>query len=88
MYKRQPSEKGFFNKELEKSSLEERWTNLLKDLNVCSQKGLVENFDSTIGARTVLMPFGGKHRLTPSQGLAIKEMCIRDRFIAIGPGVI
>ena len=67
-----PSQIGFFNKESEKLSIKESWTNFLEDLNVCSQKGLVENFDSTIGARTVLMPFGGKHRLTPSQGLAIK----------------
>ncbi len=42
----------------------------LKDKNVCSQKGLGENFDSTIGAGTVLMPFGGKNQLTPSISMA------------------
>ena len=48
------------------------WTQNLKRLNVCSQKGLVERFDSTIGAGTVLMPFGGKHQLTPAEGMAAK----------------
>lgn len=43
------------------------WLKNLADLNVCSQKGLVERFDSSIGAGTVLMPFGGKNQLTPSE---------------------
>lgn len=42
------------------------------DLNVCSQRGLSERFDSTIGAGTVLMPFGGKHQLTPPQAMVHK----------------
>ncbi|MBQ3133196.1 MAG: phosphoribosylformylglycinamidine synthase [Clostridia bacterium] len=45
---------------------------LVTDLNVCSQKGLVERFDSTIGAGSVLMPFGGKYQLTPSQAMVAK----------------
>lgn len=45
---------------------------ILSDPNVCSQKGLGENFDSTIGAGTVLMPFGGKSQLTPSVAMAAK----------------
>lgn len=45
----------------------QRWIDTLNDLNVCSQKGLVEMFDSSIGAGSVLMPFGGKYQLTPSQ---------------------
>ncbi len=45
---------------------------LVSDLNVCSQKGLSERFDSTIGAGTVLMPFGGKYQLTPAQAMAAK----------------
>ena len=45
---------------------------LAADLNVCSQRGLSERFDSTIGAGTVLMPFGGKHQLTPIQAMAHK----------------
>ena len=44
----------------------------MANLNVCSQKGLVEKFDSTIGASTVLMPFGGKYQLTPAQAMAAK----------------
>lgn len=44
----------------------------LERLNVCSQKGLIEIFDSTIGANTVLMPLGGKNQLTPAEGMAAK----------------
>ncbi len=43
---------------------------LATDLNVCSRRGLSERFDSTIGSGTVLMPFGGKHQLTPIQAMA------------------
>ncbi len=50
------------------SNLEE----MLSDLNICSQKGLIENFDSTIGAATVLMPFGGAYELTPEDVMAAK----------------
>ncbi len=53
-------------------SFGERMEELVGDLNVCSQKGLVERFDSTIGAGTILMPFGGKWQLTPSQAMACK----------------
>ncbi|MBE6890679.1 MAG: phosphoribosylformylglycinamidine synthase [Ruminococcaceae bacterium] len=45
---------------------------LLSDLNVCAQKGLTERFDSTIGASSVFLPFGGKRQLTPSQVMAAK----------------
>ena len=48
------------------------WLKNLQRLNVCSQKGLVERFDSTIGAGTVLMPFGGKYQLSPAEGMAAK----------------
>ena len=48
------------------------WLENLRGLNVCSQKGLVERFDSTIGASTVLMPFGGKNQLTPAEGMVVK----------------
>lgn len=50
----------------------EKWLDVLGDLNVCSQKGLSEKFDSTIGAGSVLMPFGGTYQLTPSDGMAAK----------------
>ena len=52
--------------------LEEMWLTNLRDLNVCSQKGLGERFDSTIGAASVLMPFGGKYQLTPSEAMVAK----------------
>lgn len=49
--------------------LKNAWLANLGRLNVCSQKGLSERFDSTIGRGTVLMPFGGKRQLTPSEGM-------------------
>ena len=54
------------------SDIKELWMNTLKDLNVCSQRGLVERFDSSIGAGTVLMPFGGKKQASPTEGLVGK----------------
>jgi phosphoribosylformylglycinamidine synthase len=48
------------------------WFDLVGNLNICCQKGLSERFDSTIGAGTVLMPFGGKNQLTPIQAMAHK----------------
>ena len=53
-------------------TLAERMKSLVTDLNVCSNKGLSERFDSTIGAATVLMPFGGKNQLTPALAMAAK----------------
>ena len=50
----------------------ENYKKVLGQLNVCSQKGLVQRFDSTIGANTVLMPFGGKRQMTPTQVMAAK----------------
>ena len=51
------------------SDIKGLWLNTLADLNVCSQKGLVEMFDSSIGAGSVVMPFGGKYQLTPTQSM-------------------
>ena len=53
-------------------SLETMWLANLRDLNVCSQKGLGERFDGTVGAASVLMPFGGKYQLTPSEAMVAK----------------
>ena len=50
----------------------ETWLQVLEDLNVCSQKGLVEMFDSSIGAGSVFMPYGGKYQLTETQVMAAK----------------
>lgn len=57
---------------INRSNLKELWLENLKDLNVASQKGMVERFDSTVGAGTVLMPFGGRTQLTPAEGVAAK----------------
>ena len=67
-------EKNFFSVDINESNkpLYESWVKNLSALNVASQKGLAENFDSTIGAGTVLMPFGGKYQLTPTLGMAAK----------------
>lgn len=54
------------------SDIKKAWLANLQDLNVCSQRGLVERFDSSIGAGTVLMPFGGKYQATPAIGMAAK----------------
>ena len=56
----------------EGDTLEQKMIALLGDLNVCSKKGLSERFDSTIGAGTVTMPFGGRYQLTPSMAMAAK----------------
>lgn len=50
----------------------ELWKKTISDLNCCSQKGLVERFDSSIGAGTVLMPFGGKYQLTPTEAMCAR----------------
>ena len=50
--------------------IKDLWLKTLADLNVCSQKGLVEMFDSSIGARSVFMPYGGKYQLSPTQVMA------------------
>ncbi|WP_077611474.1 phosphoribosylformylglycinamidine synthase [Clostridium sp. Marseille-P2415] len=54
------------------SNVRESWLNLLSDLNVCSQKGLVEMFDGSIGAGSVFMPYGGKYQLTETQSMVAK----------------
>lgn len=65
-------EGGSYQPTWEGNTLSERMNALVSDLNVCSNKGLGERFDSTIGAATVLMPFGGKHQLTPAQAMVAK----------------
>ena len=60
---------GHHKKELD---VKQTWLNTLSDLNVCSQKGLVERFDSSIGAGTVLMPYGGRYQLTETQAMVAK----------------
>lgn len=59
-------------KDVKCASMKDKFIKVLSDLNVCSQKGLVEMFDNTIGGNTVLMPFGGKYQATPTQGMVAK----------------
>ena len=56
-----------------------KWLDTLKDLNVCSQKGLVEMFDSSIGAGSVLMPYGGKYQLTETQAMVAKLPVLKGK---------
>ncbi len=56
----------------ESGDIKGAWLTMLSDLNVCSQKGLVEMFDSSIGAASVLMPYGGVHQLTETQAMVAK----------------
>ena len=65
-------ERPAFSSETVPADSAETWSQLMANLNVCSQKGLIEKFDSTIGAGTVLMPFGGVYQMTPSQAMAAK----------------
>ncbi len=64
------TEKYFVRKEV--ADVREKWLETLADLNCCSQKGLVEMFDSSIGAGSVLMPYGGKYQLTETQAMVAK----------------
>ena len=59
--------------------LKKAWKALLSDLNVCSQKGLVEMFDSSIGAGSVLMPYGGKYQLTETQAMVAKLPVLKGK---------
>ena len=68
-----PEEAGcYFDRCFPAGDLAVEWLDNLADLNVCSQCGLIERFDSTIGASTILMPFGGKFQATPPEGMASK----------------
>ena len=63
---------GGYERTWEGETLAERLGALVRDLNVCSNKGLSERFDSTIGAATALMPFGGARQLTPAMAMVAK----------------
>jgi len=80
-------EDNYFNKYAVKAvedkvkacDLKGAWLTLLNDLNVCSQKGLVEMFDSSIGAGSVLMPYGGVHQLTETQAMVAKLPVLKGK---------
>lgn len=67
-----PKEQPEYLKKPEISNVKEKWMSVLSDLNVCSQKGLVEMFDSSIGAASVFMPYGGKYQMTEVQTMVAK----------------
>ena len=64
--------KPYFREMISVKDVKKQWLDTMADLNECSQKGLVEMFDSSIGAATVLMPYGGKYQTTPIQTMAAK----------------
>ena len=64
---------------VEKGDVKNAWLTLLNDLNVCSQKGLVEMFDASIGAGSVYMPYGGKYQLTETQAMVAKLPVLKGK---------
>ncbi len=66
-------------KRLEQGDVKGAWLALLSDLNVCSQKGLVEMFDASIGAGSVYMPYGGKYQLTETQAMIAKLPVLKGK---------
>ena len=74
-----PSKKDSFFKREEVADVRAKWLDTLKDLNCCSQKGLVEMFDSSIGAGSVLMPYGGKYQLTETQAMVAKLPVLKGK---------
>ena len=65
-------EDTILKKQVDVGDVKEKWLDTLKDLNVCSQKGLVEMFDGSIGAGSVFMPHGGKYQMTETQSMVAK----------------
>ena len=65
-------EENYFDDIKDVSDIKSAWLDTMQDLNVCSQKGLVEMFDSSIGAASVYMPYGGKYQLTQTQSMIAK----------------
>lgn len=74
-----PSENDKFFVREEVGDVREKWMDTLKDLNVCSQKGLVEMFDGSIGAGSVFMPHGGKYQLTETQAMVAKLPVLKGK---------
>ncbi len=75
VYLAQPMEELYFNRlpaHVEEKNIKQAFISNIRDLNICSQKGLIEGFDHTVGASTVLMPLGGKYKLTPVEGMVAK----------------
>nr|WP_330419282.1 phosphoribosylformylglycinamidine synthase [Lachnospira eligens] len=72
-----PSQEDDYLKPVKVTDVRGKWLKTLADLNECSQKGLVERFDGSIGAGSVYMPYGGKYQLTETQSMVAKLQCLR-----------
>ena len=75
-------DKNYFVKE-EVADVKTKWMDTLKDLNVCSQKGLVEMFDGSIGAASVYMPHGGKYQMTETQAMVAKVPMLKGKTTTV-----
>lgn len=71
--------KPYFDTKNDEKDVRKLWLDTLSDLNVCSQKGLVEMFDSSIGAGSVTMPYGGKYQLSPTQTMIAKLPVLKGK---------
>lgn len=68
-----PADTSYFRRgSISVDNFKDQWISAVSTLNTASQQGLAERFDSTVGANTVLMPFGGKYQKTPTQGMVAK----------------
>ena len=74
-----PSDKEKYFVRNDVPDVKEKWLSTLADLNCCSQKGLVEMFDSSIGAGSVFMPYGGKYQLTETQAMVAKLPVLKGK---------
>ena len=70
---------SILKEEVEVTDVKEKWLHTLADLNVCSQKGLVEMFDGSIGAGSVFMPHGGKYQMTETQTMIAKLPVLKGK---------
>ena len=74
-----PEKEDCYLKETDVTDIKDKWLNTLNDLNECSQKGLVERFDASIGAGSVFMPYGGKYQLTETQAMVAKLPVLKGK---------
>ena len=75
-----PAKEGNLFERKEIGDVKEQWLKLLSSLNVCSQKGLVEMFDASIGAGSTYMPYGGRYQLTETHGHDCQAPCIKGQM--------
>ena len=84
VYVKAPNEeKNPFKYQNTEKNIEKRWLKTVSDLNVASQKGLVEMFDSSIGGKSVLMPYGGKYQLSETQSMVAKLPLLDEESDAV-----